>query len=102
MKTFLSCPFGGILKFPFYRRSAGTGLPCIVFCITVAHPDRRSQNLSIKLVNDPIVWEVGVEMEWEQRVYLTKKKKKGKCNLTRLKLTEMDQSKQRHLKAFVS
>ena len=76
MKTFLSCPFGGILKFPFYRRSAGTGLPCIVFCITVAHPDRRSQNLSIKLVNDPIVWEVGVEMEWEQRVYLTKKKKK--------------------------
>ena len=76
MKTFLSCPFGGILKFPFYRRSAGTGLHCIVFCITVAHPDRRSQNLSIKLVNDPIVWEVGVEMEWEQRVYLTKKKKK--------------------------
>ena len=62
MKPFPSRPFRGILKFPFYRHNAGTGLPCIVFCITVAHPDRRSQNLSIKLVNDPIVWEVGVEM----------------------------------------
>lgn len=24
----------------------------------------------MKLVNDTIVWEVGVEMGWEQRVYL--------------------------------
>lgn len=58
--------------------------------------------LSIKLVNDTIVQEVGVEMGWELRVYLGEEKKNGKCTLTRLKLTEMDQSKQRHLKAFVS
>lgn len=67
---------------------------------------------TIKLVNDTIVWEVevgvrvrvrvGVGVGWEQGVYLGKKKKKGKCTLTSLKLTEMDQSKQRHLKAFVS
>lgn len=40
---------------------------------------------------------------WEPGVYLAKKKGGGQNSLlTRLKLTEMDQSKQRHLKAFVS
>lgn len=39
---------------------------------------------------------------WEPGVYLAKKGGGQNSLLTRLKLTEMDQSKQRHLKAFVS
>lgn len=43
----------------------------------MADLDRRSQNLlSIKLVNDTIVWEVGVEIGWEQRG-LSRREKKG-------------------------